>query len=285
MRFIRYIRSLGMRSGVCFALLGLVGVVKVRAELPAQTQAAEIAKWRKTCAGIDPARDPGGWCLAAENLANLLWHEGGGAEAEMLLRRIVERRTKLYGAEHPRTLNSMAYLALYLVRQDSDESERLYRAALSGLEKKLGINHGDTRLVMSNLASMLRRKGDYAGAEPLVRRMLALHEKERGVRDWRTNETVGDLADVLKAKGDYAAAVPLYRRYLDGQKEAIGPDTIEVASTAYDFSIVCEKLNRDDEALALAKEAVEHARKDKSNRPEKLPLFEKRLAELEAAAK
>ena len=283
MRFVRHTHPLDIRSCVCLALFCLVGAVELCAELPAETDSAQIAKWRKVCAGIDPSRDPSGWCLAAENLANLLWTKRRGAEAETLLRQIVERRSKCYGAEHRRTLKSMAYLALFLAGHDDIEAERLYRAALTGLEKKLGVDHDDTQFVMRDLASMLQQKGDYVGAEPLLRRMLAVEERKRSIQG--PNETVGDLADVLKAKGDYATAAPLYRRYLDGQKKANLSGSIECANTAYDFSIVCEKLNRRDEALALAKEAVEHARKDIGRGKERLPLFEKRLAELETAAK
>ncbi|MEO8351866.1 MAG: tetratricopeptide repeat protein [Chthoniobacteraceae bacterium] len=179
----------------------------------------------------------------------------------------------------------MAYLGLYLARRDPVESEGLYRTALSGLEKKLGPDDGDTRLVRRDLAYMLKHKGDFVEAEPVLRRMLALDEKKWGIKDGKTNETVGELAEVLKGKKDYAAAAPFYRRYLEGQKKAIGPDTIECANTANDLSIVCEMLGQHDEAIALATEAVEHARKDRSNRKERIPEFEKRLAELEAAVK
>src|SRR5262245_57956575 len=107
-------------------------------------------KWRKACAGIDRNRDPGGWCVVAQNLVTALRYKGdydseeraaARAEAEALMREIVRLRIAYVGPEHPQTLHSIGGLA-YLLSDKSDysESEVLYRKALAGWEKKgLGI--------------------------------------------------------------------------------------------------------------------------------------------------
>jgi tetratricopeptide (TPR) repeat protein len=58
-----------------------------------------------------------------------------------------------------------------------EEAESMYRRALEGSEKALGLEHPDTLTSISNLALVLERQGKYEEAEAMHCR--ALSKKER----------------------------------------------------------------------------------------------------------
>jgi hypothetical protein len=70
-------------------------------------------------------------------------------------------------------------------------------------ERVLGPEHPHTLRSVNNLAALLERKGDYAGAQPLYERAL---EAGAGVGPEHpdTLMSVNNLADCCKSKGDYA---------------------------------------------------------------------------------
>jgi tetratricopeptide (TPR) repeat protein len=280
--FIRYTRPKGIGSGICLVLLCVIGALELRAQLPSENRDAEEAKWRKVCAGIDPVRDPVGWSFAAENLASSLRYDDI-AEAVAIQRQVIKKRTLLYGAEHLKTLNAFAGLAKYLEEQDVVQAEHVYRVAIAGFEKNLGIGGDATRHVMHNLVALLLKVQDYAAAEVVLRRLLAVEGDKTDPR--ARLDTSQELADVLRAQGKYAAAEPYFRSYLKARKLEGRPETMGFARSIYHFSLVCEKLNRREEALVLAREAVDHAHKSVGNDNDDLPTLEKHLAALEAGAK
>ena len=53
-------------------------------------------------------------------------------------------------------------------------AQPLIERALAIREKALGPEHPDTASNLNNLASILRRQGDYAAAQPLFERALAI---------------------------------------------------------------------------------------------------------------
>jgi tetratricopeptide (TPR) repeat protein len=69
---------------------------------------------------------------------------------------------------------------------------------------------------VDNLAFLLERKGDYAGAQPLYERALEARERVLGPEHPSTLGSVNNLAFLLERKGDYAGAQPLYERALKG---------------------------------------------------------------------
>jgi tetratricopeptide (TPR) repeat protein len=77
---------------------------------------------------------------------------------------------------------------------------------------------------MDNLAKLLRKKLDYAAAEPLLWQALAIDEKAFGSDHPKVAAVLNDLGLVLRDKGDYAAAEPMLRRALAIAEKTLGPD-------------------------------------------------------------
>jgi tetratricopeptide (TPR) repeat protein len=136
-------------------------------------------------------------------------------------------------------------------------ARQLAGLGLAIVEKAQGPEHPDTGTRLSNLASLLRCMGDYAGAEPLFRRALAIAEKTLGAEHPITgkhlnnlgllmhdkgqysaaetifrhallisenSERLYNLADTLRQKGDYVAAEPLFRKSLEIVEKCEGAD-------------------------------------------------------------
>ena len=133
----------------------------------------------------------------------------------------------LYGIQQALTFNQVA--TFYLESGRFGGAEPLYRRALEGLERVLGMENPDTLMIVNNLAGLLDSKGDYAGAETLCRQALEGKERVLGKDHPDTLTSLNNLASLLKSKGDYTGAEPLYRRALEGYERELGkdhPDTL-----------------------------------------------------------
>ena len=218
---------------------------------------------------------------SVNNLAAVLADLGDRAAAEPLYRRALAVRQRTFGADNPKTLNSLNNLAAWLAEGgDLAGAEPLYREALAGQERTLGAEHPTTLATVNNLAEVLRDKGAYDEAEPLFHRALDGFRRKLGPEHRYTFNTMNGLGLLLFKTANYAAAEPLLRHALDGRKVSLGAEHTEVAAAAHDYALLCEKLGRHEEAIALAAEAAAIARK---NLPESSPdrrKFEAHLAAL-----
>jgi hypothetical protein len=112
--------------------------------------------WRSRVAG--QAAESTERIAAENNLAKSLMHQGKGAEAEPMFRRLHEVMMRALGAEHPHTLTSANNLATSLSRQGKyADAERIQREVHAVEKRVLGAEHPDTLGSASNLASSLSR--------------------------------------------------------------------------------------------------------------------------------
>lgn len=100
------------------------------------------------------------------------------------------------------------------VEQRYAEAEPLLRAALALRTATLGDDHGDTRSVRHQLATVLEASGDLAGAAELYKQTLEARERSLGERSADLIPHIGNLAAVYKAVQDFTRARPLYERAL-----------------------------------------------------------------------
>jgi tetratricopeptide (TPR) repeat protein len=75
----------------------------------------------------------------------------------------------------------------------------LWRDASLAIEKALGAEHPDTATSLNNLAGLLKRQGDLAGARPLYERALAIFEKVLGPEHPSTARSRRNLTTLLLA--------------------------------------------------------------------------------------
>ncbi|KAF2679255.1 hypothetical protein K458DRAFT_277187, partial [Lentithecium fluviatile CBS 122367] len=143
--------------------------------------------------------------------------------ADAAYRKVLERRERLLGKEHPDTLTSMGHVAAALSNQGkSVEAEKMHRETLALCDKVLGKEHPHTLASMNNVAQALRNQGKYVEAEKMHRETLALREKVLGKEHPCTLTSVYHLAYTLHQWEQYGEALSLYFRAWIGYQENLG---------------------------------------------------------------
>jgi hypothetical protein len=105
----------------------------------------------------------------ADTKFGLVYHETGcWKEAEEIQVRVMEKRKRLFGAEHPDTLASMGNLASTFQNQGQwKKAEELQVQVMETRKKVLGAEHPDTLTSTGSLASIYSNQGQWKKAEDL----------------------------------------------------------------------------------------------------------------------
>jgi len=146
-------------------------------------------------------------------------------QAESLLARAADIRSRALGPENPDTLKSMTLLAWILFRQGQyAEAERLQRHTLDIKRRALGPENPNTLQSMNDLAETLEFEGNFAPAETLLRETLDIRRRVLGPEHPDTLESMTELPRILVNEGRYAEAEKLYRETLELDRRVLGPE-------------------------------------------------------------
>ena len=151
----------------------------VRAEALEQTGAVEAAVTLDRALLADPrlAALPDADAVTdtlRHNLAYALLNSNGFAEAEALIRQVLESETARLGADHPQTLYTRKVLGQALHRQGRlDEAVVLYAQVFEQRRARYGEDHPLTLGAEAQLAAAYNTLDRPAEAEPLLRHALA----------------------------------------------------------------------------------------------------------------
>ena len=202
-----------------------------------------------------------------------------------LYRQAYEERRR---ANHPRTSESAADLALYLATRGNyveaapflpdvltapnpdpavlhnwavaleDSSPALagqfYRRALALREKSLASADPELATTRLNLAALLLQSSPRE-SEGLARAALAAFEKSLGPNHARTGAACGTLATALAIQGDKAASERFFRRALTIAEKADGPNSRETAAALENLADLLEQTGRQSAARPLRQRA------------------------------
>ncbi|MBK5291512.1 MAG: tetratricopeptide repeat protein [Acidobacteriia bacterium] len=191
-------------------------------------------------------------------------------------------------ADHPKTAESAADLALYLVNRGSfteaapflpqvlaaknpdpaalhnwavaleDQSpalaERLYRRALALRVSTLPPADPELATTRLNLGALLLSSSPRE-SETLARAALAAFERSLGATHARTGAACGTLATALATQGDVPGAERLFRRALTIAGKAHGPNSRETAAALENLADLLEQTGRESAALPLRQRA------------------------------
>jgi tetratricopeptide (TPR) repeat protein len=178
----------------------------------------------------DRDRHPDEWASLQQEIATLLVFEGKYSEAEKTFRNVIEVRARIFGPEHPDTLDSRHRLIYELTRQTKyAEAEAEARQVLKLREKVLGREHVDTIVSQYNLADTLVDQGKYAEAEALYRSIIRHDEKSLGPEHPGTLAGRVGLATALGSQGKNTEAETLYREIIRLDQKVYGiehPNTL-----------------------------------------------------------
>lgn len=192
------------------------------------------------------------------NIACLRKIVGDLAGAESIMRDVLNQRRRILGEDHYDTITSEHDLGWVLMENDSDvdEAEHLLRRAKEHWLQTLGIASPDTRAATTNLASLLRKKGDFAQAETIQRELLEGTQVILGPGHLECFCLMHNLALFVYNNGRPKDALDLISKVVEGYKRYLPPDHRDMLTAMQDMGTVLGALGRYNEAEPLLREAL-----------------------------
>jgi eukaryotic-like serine/threonine-protein kinase len=142
--------------------------------------------------------------------------------AEELYREVLAIRWNALPRDTLRVVANMEGLARAIQRTRSDSSEVLLRRAVVLRKRVQGETHPEYLRGLTQLASLLRSRGDFERADTLYRTAIVRQRAlgEPGRRD--LTRSLHDLGYLNRLRGDYDVAEMFYRESLQLQREVFG---------------------------------------------------------------
>ncbi|HTS58108.1 MAG TPA: tetratricopeptide repeat-containing protein kinase family protein [Terriglobales bacterium] len=194
-----------------------------------------------------------------KELSWTIFQQGRPAEAETLLRKVLDAQRRRLGPDDLATLDSMDSLAVILDEEGKHEqAEQLAREELGKKRRLLGPEAFPTLVTMDNLASLLARAGKMAEAEKLEDATLEIQLRVYGRENLGTISSMINLATMQATMGHYDEAEKGFREALELEKHLLGPDQPETALTKYNLACILVQRGQRDEAFSLLRESVDH---------------------------
>jgi hypothetical protein len=137
-----------------------------------------------------------------QTIAFVLWKEGRWKDAEELVVKVMEARSRVLGKGHPDTLSAMANLAgTYWNQGRWKEAEELQVKVMEARSRVLGKEHPDTLSVMANLAGTYWNQGRWKEAEELQVKVMEARSRVLGEEHPDTLSAMGNLASTYRNQG------------------------------------------------------------------------------------
>jgi serine/threonine protein kinase len=220
----------------------------------AAAQYVELIKAYESTSGEDHP----GTLLAKTGLA-LVYANGRGqyAQAEPLLREVLQKRIALQGPGHPHTLWTKVLLgSAYGEQRKYDQAVPMLEEALAAYKASLGEDHPRTLQAMQHLAAAYRHWGKPELALPHFEQMLAKCKEKRPPDDDQTLNTMNGLAGAYLAAKMPEKAVPLYEAVLTKRKERLGSDDPRTLTALGNLADAYRDTGRPADAVPLFEELI-----------------------------
>jgi tetratricopeptide (TPR) repeat protein len=132
----------------------------------------------------------------------------------------------------------------------------LLEKAVHSDEQNFGPDHPSTARSYSNLATVLKDFGDYAGAKTLLEKAVHSDEQNFGPNHPSTARSYSNLALVLKDFGDYAGAKTLLEKAVLSGEQNFGPNHPSTARSYSNLALVLKDIGDYSGAKTLLEKAV-----------------------------
>jgi len=206
--------------------------------------------------GGTASEDPEALAATAE-LGVLYQQLGMVAEAETLIRRVLEIRVETLGEDHPSSLTSLNQLADFLFSQGRiDEVEPLDRKTLEIRRRVLGDDHPDTLRSLNGLAATFFNQGRYGEAVPLFREGLEIRRRTLGDSHPDTLMLANNLAACYLEMGRQVEAEELQREVVEGRIRVLGEAHDQTAMSIHNLGVTLAQLGRYEEAEVELRRAI-----------------------------
>ncbi len=200
-----------------------------------------------------------------------LSHSGDYARAEPLFFEALQMQEELFGPFHATPARTLEYLGeLHAVQGNLDRAAQYYDRAERIWAKIHGcpVTSGqqvaeDTTRLLTRMAELAVRQGDYARAQSIAGRALAnARARWKGENaNWLIAMLVNCQAVVLWKQGDYGAAMPLFREALALRRENLGPEHPHYVQSLNALACVLSESGEVDVAESLLRETLDQFKK------------------------
>jgi len=169
---------------------------------------------------------------AVTNIANYLGYEGQYVLACSLVRKIIQAREQILGAEHPDTLKARASLATWTGEAGDPTTACDMAAALLPVQARvLGAEHPDTLATRASLVRWTGTAKDPVAARDQFAELLPVQARVLGAEHPDTLATRASLATWTGQAGDAATARDQYAELLPIRARVLGAEHPVTLST------------------------------------------------------
>ncbi|KAJ7061240.1 P-loop containing nucleoside triphosphate hydrolase protein [Mycena amicta] len=185
-------------------------------------------------------------------------NRGPWAALGKLEEQVLEKRTKLLGAEHPNTIDATAWLAVtFWSLGQYTEAQKLEEQVLEKRTKLLGAEHPNTIDATATLAVIFWSLGQYTEAQKLQEQVMEKQTKVLGAEHPNTILARANLAVTFWSLGKYTEAQKLEEQVLEKRTKLLGaehPNTIDATAT---LVVIFWSLGQYTEAQKLQEQVME----------------------------
>jgi len=132
----------------------------------------------------------------------------------------------------------------------------MYGEALAIARKAFGDQHPSVPTALNNLASVLKRQGKLAEAEPLFREALEIEKKLLGNEHPTLAVSLRNLASLLRDQGRLDEAETVFGNALEMQRKLLGNEHPDVATTLERLARLLEDRGKLADAEAACRECL-----------------------------
>jgi eukaryotic-like serine/threonine-protein kinase len=179
-------------------------------------------------------------------------------EARKQLKRALELRRQVFGAENAKTLKSVWLVGRVALMQGKyAEAEVLDSQALEAQRRILGPEYPDSLRSTSDLASVYDHEGKYAQAEGLFAQSLEARKRIFGPEHRDSLESMNGLGIVYLHEGKFPQAEALLAQALDIWKRVAGPEHPDTLTVMANLTNAYLNERKFPQAEALAIQTLE----------------------------
>lgn len=196
--------------------------------------------------------------LCMEKLAQMYVNVEDYGRAEPLLKRMVNIREKLSGAESQDTVRSRNRLAsMYSAKGDYQSAMEMMGKNAEIKSRTEGPDHPETLRYLQKLALLAMKNKDYKTAADIGERSLRLHIQRLGRENHETVKAMGELAAISEMAGDFERACELFKEVLEIREKSLGGGHPETAKSLSQLAYYFYRRGEYDSAEPLFYRALE----------------------------
>ena len=192
------------------------------------------------------------------NIAGFVLEQGKWNQAEKLLLLAISIEKNVLGEEHPRTLVSIACLALIYWKQGRwKEAEELELQVVEKRKWVLGEKHPDTLTSISNLASTYQDQGRLEESEELQLQVLEKRKMVLGEEHLDTLNSISNLVSTYRDQERLQEAEELEVRVIQTKRRVLGVEHPDTLSSISNLASIYRDQDRLEEAEDLEVRVLE----------------------------